>query len=101
MRLRPSFVRLLTCRFKTHSPLKSGQSQSAAEEYFNDGLTEAIIHALSAVEGLRVVARTSAFAFKPKNSDVREISRILNVGLVLEGQRSQIRRKAAGTTSNA
>ena len=55
------------------------------EEYFNDGLTEAIIHALSAVEGLRVVARTSVFAFKHKNSDVREIGRILNVGLVLEG----------------
>jgi len=55
------------------------------EEYFSDGLTEAIIHALSAVDGLRVVARTSAFAFKHKNSDVREIGRALNVGLVLEG----------------
>jgi TolB-like protein len=53
------------------------------EEYFSDGLTEAIIHALSAAEELRVVARTSAFAFKHKNSDVREIGRTLNVGLVL------------------
>ncbi len=55
------------------------------DEYFSDGLTEAIIHALSSVEGLRVVARTSAFAFKHKNSDVREIGRALNVGLILEG----------------
>jgi TolB-like protein/Flp pilus assembly protein TadD len=55
------------------------------DEYFSDGLTEAIIHALASVEGLRVVARTSAFAFKHKNSDVREIGRTLNVGLILEG----------------
>ena len=55
------------------------------EEYFSDGLTEAIIHALSALDGLRIVARTSAFVFKHKNSDVREIGRALNVGLVLEG----------------
>lgn len=55
------------------------------EEYFSDGLTEEIIHALSSIEGIRVVARTSAFAFKHKNSDVREIGRALNVGFVLEG----------------
>jgi len=38
------------------------------EEYFSDGLTEEIIHALSSIEGIRVVARTSAFAFKHKNT---------------------------------
>jgi TolB-like protein len=55
------------------------------EEYFSDGLTEEIIHALSSIAGIRVVARTSAFAFKHKNSDVREVGRALNVGFVLEG----------------
>ena len=55
------------------------------EAYFSDGLTEEIIHALSSIRGLRVVARTSAFALKHKNADVREIGRVLNVGFVLEG----------------
>lgn len=55
------------------------------EDYFSDGLTEEIIHALSSIRGLRVVARTSAFALKHRNADVREIGRALNVGFVLEG----------------
>jgi serine/threonine-protein kinase len=54
-------------------------------DYFSDGLTEEIIHALSSVEGIRVVARTSCFALKHRNADVREIGRALNVDLVLEG----------------
>jgi TolB-like protein/Tfp pilus assembly protein PilF len=55
------------------------------EAYFSDGLTEEIIHALSSIRGLRVVARTSAFALKHRNADVLEIGRALNVGFVLEG----------------
>jgi serine/threonine-protein kinase len=55
------------------------------EDYFSDGLTEEIIHALSSVRGIRVVARTSAFALKHRNADAREIGRALNVGFVLEG----------------
>lgn len=55
------------------------------EDYFSDGLTEEIIHALYSVPGIRVVARTSAFALKHKNADVREVGRALNVGYVLEG----------------
>ena len=55
------------------------------QEYFSDGLTEEIIDALSRVPNLRVVARTSAFAFKGKSNDVREIGRQLNVDSVLEG----------------
>src|SRR5438067_8277294 len=42
-------------------------------EYFSDGVTEEIINALTNVEGLRVVARTSAFSFKGRNVDVRRI----------------------------
>jgi TolB-like protein/Tfp pilus assembly protein PilF len=55
------------------------------QEYFSDGLTEEIIDALSRVPNLRVVARTSAFAFKGKPNDVREIGKQLDVSAVLEG----------------
>jgi TolB-like protein/Tfp pilus assembly protein PilF len=55
------------------------------QEYFSDGLTEEIIDALSRVPNLRVVARTSAFAFKGKANDVRQIGRQLSVEAVLEG----------------
>lgn len=55
------------------------------QEYFSDGLTEEIIDALSRVPDLRVVARTSAFAFKGKANDVRKIGQQLNVSAVLEG----------------
>ena len=54
-------------------------------EYFSDGMTEEIINALAKVEGVRVVARTSAFSFKGKNLDVRKIGEELNVATVLEG----------------
>jgi TolB-like protein len=55
------------------------------EDYFSDGLTEEIIHALSAVSGIRVVARSSVFAFKDRNADIRLVGRSLNVDFVLEG----------------
>jgi TolB-like protein/Tfp pilus assembly protein PilF len=55
------------------------------QEYFCDGMAEEIINALTHVEGLRVVARTSAFAFKGKSGDIREIGRKLDVESVLEG----------------
>ena len=60
-------------------------------EYFSDGLTEEIIDALSRVPNLRLVARTSAFAFKGKNTDIRDIGKQLNVNAVIEGERPQIR----------
>jgi len=55
------------------------------QEYFCDGLAEELIHMLTQIEGLRIVARTSAFAFKGKHMDVREIGRKLNVEAILEG----------------
>ena len=55
------------------------------QEYFGEGIAEELIHALARIQGLRVVARTSAFALKDKGLDVREIGRILNVNAVLEG----------------
>jgi adenylate cyclase len=55
------------------------------QEYFCDGITEEIINALTHIESLKVIARTTAFAFKEKYEDVRKIGRELNVDTVLEG----------------
>jgi len=60
-------------------------SSDKENEYFSDGITEDLIAALSKVSGLQVAARTSSFAFKGKNEDVRIIGERLNVGAVLEG----------------
>jgi eukaryotic-like serine/threonine-protein kinase len=60
-------------------------SRDADDEYFSDGLSEEIINALTRVPGLKVIARTSAFAFKGKNEDIRRIANILGVAHVLEG----------------
>lgn len=60
-------------------------SGSLEDEYFSDGLTEELIGALAQVNGLHVSARTSAFAFKGENHDIRIIGQRLNVKNVLEG----------------
>jgi eukaryotic-like serine/threonine-protein kinase len=60
-------------------------SPDPENEYFSDGMTEELINALAHVEGLRVAARTSAFTFKGRDVDVREIGRRLDVGAVIEG----------------
>ncbi len=54
-------------------------------EYFGDGLAEELINLLIKVAGLRVASRTSAFAFKSRQQDIRDIGRQLNVSTVLEG----------------
>jgi adenylate cyclase len=54
-------------------------------DYFSDGMTEELTNALAQVPGLRVVSRTSAFAFKGKNLDLREIGMRLGVTSILEG----------------
>ncbi len=60
-------------------------SQEKENDYFEDGITEEIINALTKVKGLKVIARTSSFAFKGKNIDVRSIGSQLGVNAVLEG----------------
>jgi adenylate cyclase len=60
-------------------------SSATENEYFSDGMTEELINALTKVEGLRVASRTSAFAFKGKDADIRRIGEQLNVANVLEG----------------
>jgi TolB-like protein/Flp pilus assembly protein TadD len=54
-------------------------------EYFSDGLTETLLHMLAQVDALKVAARTSSFAFKGSDRDVRKIAEQLGVAAVLEG----------------
>jgi len=60
-------------------------SADPENQYFADGMADEIISALCKVEALRVASRTSAFAFRDRGEDVREIARALNVEAVLEG----------------
>jgi len=64
--------------FRDFSP---GQDQ----EYFCEGIAEELICTLSGLDGLLVAARTSSFAFKGRNGDIRQIGKKLNVTAVLEG----------------
>ena len=60
-------------------------SADPENQYFGDGVAEEILNGLARVPGLRVVARTSAFAFRGKEQDIRGIAQTLNVGAILEG----------------
>ena len=60
-------------------------SPNPENEYFSDGLTEEIIHALGKVNGMSVVARTSVFQYKGRAYDIRQIGEQLWVQTVLEG----------------
>jgi TolB-like protein len=64
--------------FKDFSP---GRDQ----EYFTDGITEELLNALAGVPNLKVTARTSAFAFKGKDTDLRTVGATLGVRHILEG----------------
>jgi serine/threonine-protein kinase len=55
------------------------------QEYFSDGLSEELLNDLSRINELQVAARTSAFSFKGKDTDIGTIARKLNVRTVLEG----------------
>jgi TolB-like protein/DNA-binding winged helix-turn-helix (wHTH) protein len=55
------------------------------QEYFSDGMTEELINALSQIDALKVIARTSSFSFKGKDTDAGTIARKLNVAAILEG----------------
>ena len=60
-------------------------SEARDSEYFSDGVTEEILNALVRVRHLHVASRTSAFAFKGKDLDIRTMAEELNVATVLEG----------------
>jgi eukaryotic-like serine/threonine-protein kinase len=99
--------KLLASRFQTMSEVRAALEQATAtpakktpsiavlpfanmsadkeNEYFSDGLAEEILNLLAKIPGLKVIARTSAFAFKGKEQDIRKIAETLNVGAILEG----------------
>jgi adenylate cyclase len=60
-------------------------SATKDQEFFADGMTEELLDRLAHVDGLRVAARTSSFAFKGHNEDIKEIGAKLGVEAVLEG----------------
>ena len=60
-------------------------SDDASNEYFSDGISEEILNALAKVKGLQVTGRTSSFAFKGQNKDLRVIGKALGVNHILEG----------------
>jgi serine/threonine protein kinase/tetratricopeptide (TPR) repeat protein len=55
------------------------------QDYFCEGIAEEIINALTKIQALRVISRSSAFAFKGQNQDIRKVGQQLDVGTVLEG----------------
>ena len=63
----------------------ANMSADPEQEYFCEGLAEELIDALAQLEGLRVVARTSAFQFRGRGHDLREVGKKLKVTTVLEG----------------
>jgi len=60
-------------------------SSDPENEYFSDGITEELLNVLAKVEGLQVTARTSSFAFKGQNMDIKQIGVQLGARSILEG----------------
>ena len=63
----------------------TAMSSDKEQEYFSDGLAEEIGNSLARIPGLKVTARTSAFAFRGKEQDIRKIGEALDVRTILEG----------------
>jgi serine/threonine-protein kinase len=63
----------------------SNMSADKENEYFSDGLAEEILNSLARIPGLKVTARTSSFAFRGKEQDIRGIADALDVKTILEG----------------
>jgi len=60
-------------------------SENKQDEYFADGLTEELLNVLAKIQSLRVVARTSSFAYKGVNRNIQEVGNELGVDAILEG----------------
>jgi TolB-like protein/Tfp pilus assembly protein PilF len=60
-------------------------SDDTGNEYFSDGISEEILNSLAKVKDLKVAGRTSSFAFKTRNEDLRAIGEALGVSHILEG----------------
>ncbi|MFY9552690.1 MAG: protein kinase [Thermoanaerobaculia bacterium] len=88
---------LLLLRSRTRQDAGSGDGASIAilpfqnlggrkeDEYFSDGMTESLMTGLARVPGLLVIARNSAFQYKDRTADVRDVGKKLGVRYVLEG----------------
>jgi TolB-like protein/Tfp pilus assembly protein PilF len=63
----------------------ANMSGNPGNEYFADGLTEELLNVLAKVDGLKVIGRTSSFAFKDRNEDLTEIGKALRATHLLEG----------------
>jgi len=63
----------------------ANMSGDKEQEYFSDGLAEEILNLLAKIQGLKVTARTSSFAFRGKEQDITKIAEILRVRTILEG----------------
>jgi TolB-like protein/Tfp pilus assembly protein PilF len=81
----------------------ANMSADKDQEYFSDGLAEEIINLLAKIPGLKVIARTSAFAFRGKETDIRGIADALGVTHVLEGsvRRTETRLRVTGQLIDA
>jgi len=77
--------RAVASREKSIAVLPFENQSGADDEFFADGVTDEILNALAQVEGLRVAARASCFAFKGRREDLRAIGERLDVTTVLEG----------------
>lgn len=66
-------------------------SDDKSQEYFSDGISEELLNLLAKTKGLRVAARTSSFAFKGRNQNIKGIGEELDVETILEGS---VRRSA-------
>jgi serine/threonine-protein kinase len=90
-------------REKSIAVLPFENQSGADDEYFADGVTDEILNALAQVEGLRVAARASCFAFKGRREDLRAIGEKLDVTTVLEGtvRRAGTRLRITAQLANA
>ena len=60
-------------------------SREGDQEYFGDGIAEELLNVFAKVKDMKVAGRTSSFAYKDENQDLREIGRVLGVATILEG----------------
>jgi len=60
-------------------------SGTTADDYFSDGMTDELAHALASIPGLHIAGRTSSYTFKGKSATAQEIGRVLDVGAIIAG----------------
>ena len=71
-------------------------SNDPSQEYFSDGISEEILNLLAGIEQLKVLARTSSFSFKGKNTDIATMAAQLDVRHILEGSVRRSHRRDIG-----